>query len=245
MKKMSELLPGDQVWSLDASGKIVRDEILAFMDIQHDVIEGIKKQRIFVSIKTESGKTIKLTQNHLIFKKQTSTGDIKHNITSFAIDKSSTYFPPIQQPLEVSFASKARPGELIFVVNFSSSFSSATLRPETVLEVNVIESASGAFAPLTRHGSIVVNDVVASCYAVVESHRLAHTVMMPIRYFHSLRKWLSYWTPNTFYSSSNASALQATECKRQQCDDEGVILYAKFLHYVGSKIIPSYLFWGD
>ena len=48
---------------------------------------------------------------------------------------------------------------------------------------------SGAFTPLTMQGSIVVDGVLASCYAY-ENHDLAHMTMAPIRWFPELLEWL-------------------------------------------------------
>ena len=42
--------------------------------------------------------------------------------------------------------------------------------------------SSGAFTPITEEGNIVVNDVLASCYASVD-HDLAHIGVTPIRRF--------------------------------------------------------------
>ena len=43
----------------------------------------------------------------------------------------------------------------------------------------------GAFVPLTKSGNIVVDGVLASCYASVH-HAIAHLGMAPMRYFPQL-----------------------------------------------------------
>ena len=43
----------------------------------------------------------------------------------------------------------------------------------------------GAFVPLTKSGNIVVDGVLASCYASVH-HDIAHLGMAPMRYFPQL-----------------------------------------------------------
>ncbi|CAF1538967.1 unnamed protein product [Didymodactylos carnosus] len=48
---------------------------------------------------------------------------------------------------------------------------------------------------------IVVNDILASCYANVLSHNLAHLIMAPLRFYYTLSKYLCINEP--FHSDSN------------------------------------------
>lgn len=48
----------------------------------------------------------------------------------------------------------------------------------------------GIYAPLTREGNIVVNSVVASCYAMIKNHELAHAAFAPFRMYTYLTEWL-------------------------------------------------------
>ena len=234
MKRMDELRSGDEVWAVDSTGKIIRDEILTFMDIQSDQVDGVTLKRMFVSIKTETGKTIRMTRNHMIFKGK-STSRIKSNF--------SNTFEQMQSPI-ASFAAKIKSGETLFFVDFPLQPHSAILRQAVVTDVQFVTSTSGAFAPLTKTGTIVVDNVVASCYAVVESHKMAHAATAPIRYFYSTKRWLNLWTPFPVWSS-NSNNLKTLKKTNESCVEEGVMFFAKALYSAGSKIIPSDLFWGD
>ena len=47
----------------------------------------------------------------------------------------------------------------------------------------------GAFVPLTVEGNIMVDNMMASCYASL-NHDLAHIGMTPIRWFPELIQWI-------------------------------------------------------
>ena len=47
----------------------------------------------------------------------------------------------------------------------------------------------GAFVPLTMDGNVLVDGVLASCYASVD-HDVAHFGMAPMRWFPVMSKWI-------------------------------------------------------
>ena len=237
---MDELRVGDPVWSMDKSGKIVQDEILTFIDIQHDVHAGRTRNRMFISISTASKKNIRMTKNHLIFKEQKSY--LRKNSTD-ALNLSHS-INLNHENSHHSFAALVEPGESVYKVDYSNKLFNAFIRPDLVTNVEMLSSTSGAFAPLTGHGTIVVDDVVASCYAVVYSHKVAHVAMTPFRYYYVMQKWLNSWLwfPTQLH---NNTTQQKIEFQLQPEQDEGVTYFAKILYKFGSNIIPSDLFWGD
>lgn len=101
----------------------------------------------------------------------------------------------------------------------------------------------GVFAPLTAEGTLVVNDVVVSCYAVVHSHSLAHLVYGPLRILHnfqlSLRRlWENSLKPLTVVSIGKVSSSQVGE-------SVGVHWYASSLYHVAEYVLPSDWLYHD
>lgn len=80
------------------------------------------------------------------------------------------------------WAEKLAMGDEILVV--SSEINNQT-QWEEILEIdNIVKQ--GLMAPLTEQGTIVVNNVHASCYALVKSHQIAHLALAPYRLYHRL-----------------------------------------------------------
>ena len=52
-------------------------------------------------------------------------------------------------------------------------------------EIEIIEwvEEKGVYAPLTESGTVLVDEILASCYANIEQHYLAHWVFKPYVYF--------------------------------------------------------------
>ena len=49
---------------------------------------------------------------------------------------------------------------------------------------------TGYIAPLTNHGTLLVNNIHASCYAEINSHLVADWAVTPIKYWYKLRKYI-------------------------------------------------------
>lgn len=96
---------------------------------------------------------IELTKRHLIF-----------------ASKANTTFQTI-------FAEKIKPGDLVKVLSPTNSSELITAK---VTKVS-LQRKRGAFAPLTEEGTILVNGVLASCYALTENQNTAHMSFLPWR----------------------------------------------------------------
>lgn len=55
------------------------------------------------------------------------------------------------------------------------------------------EERKGAIAPITLEGTIVVDGVAASCYAVLKHHALFHLAMAPARFLYYISKRTANW----------------------------------------------------
>lgn len=56
---------------------------------------------------------------------------------------------------------------------------------ETITDViDVLKQ--GYIAPLTQEGTLMVNNIAASCYATINDHHLAHAVVAPMRWWYAL-----------------------------------------------------------
>ena len=232
--RMDQLKPGDKVYSVDSNGKVVEDRILTFMDLKSDQTRGKKMKRLFTSIKTRSG-AVKMTGNHLIFKANDYKTIPEDKLISSSNDTTDAYQSFFS--FTVSFAAKMKAGDTIFKVYSSDDISTATIRQEIVTQVESVVSTSGAYAPLTTRGKIVVDNTLASCYAVIESHDLAHAVMTPYRYYHVIQTWERSRVqdlPGPRYNSNLNESIS-----------EGISFYAQVLFDIGALFIPGTYFWAN
>lgn len=67
---------------------------------------------------------------------------------------------------------------------------------DQIVSVNYV-SRDGIYAPLTRQGNIVVDSVLASCYAVISDHEMAHLSFAPVRWMSYINQWLFGLQPDT------------------------------------------------
>ncbi|XP_077435658.1 indian hedgehog B protein-like [Vanacampus margaritifer] len=156
-KQMRDLHPGDRV--LASSATDGRGGLL-FSPVLSFLDLQTNVTKIFTLIGTNTGLNITLTAAHLIFvadcEGRLSKGDVR-----------------------TSFASGVKPGQCILT-------SQGTETTRAVVTFVEERRSTGLYAPLTQHGSIVVNSVLASCYAAVDNHHLAHWVLAPLRFVRTL-----------------------------------------------------------
>lgn len=134
------------------------------------------------------------------------------------------------------FAEQIKIGDVILV-----SDSNNVMTEDTVVEITGV-IRTGVYAPLTEIGTVVVNDIVVSCYATVDSQVLADWAFLPLRLVWNVeqgfkRLWnilsrpLEIWTVNpTTRAVTNSRTIPT-----------GVHWYAKMLYIIADYLIPSHL----
>ncbi|CAF1277827.1 unnamed protein product [Adineta steineri] len=99
-------------------------------------------------------------------------------------------------------AKNIRVGMNVFVMNNNGLLSNETIS-------NVIDVIKqGYIAPLTQEGTLIVNNIVASCYATINNHYLAHAALAPMRWWYNLfgKETISnenngiHWFPKMLYA---------------------------------------------
>lgn len=148
--------------------------------------------REFVKITTDGGATISVTPAHLLMVWKATLKQTKF-----------------------IFAEQVEEDDFV-LVNINSS-----LEPRRVINISS-ELSKGVYAPLTREGTIIVNSITASCYALVDSQSIAHWSFMPVRAYNLVKHYL------VDESSPKTSSIQ-----------NGVHWYAKTLYTIKDYLLPS------
>ncbi|XP_072376027.1 protein hedgehog-like [Diabrotica undecimpunctata] len=130
------------------------------------------------------------------------------------------------------FAKSISVGDKLLVSNNSHS-----VVTDSVIEVSGVVR-TGVYAPLTAAGTLVVNDVVASCYAVMDSQAIAHWAFLPVRLGWNLKKatlrvWDVISRPFRAWSQDSVAVRKISE--------PGVHWYPKMLYTVAQYLMPSHM----
>ncbi|KAK5877770.1 hypothetical protein CesoFtcFv8_025245 [Champsocephalus esox] len=152
-------------------------------------------RRLFYVIETEAGEKITLTAAHLLFVGQNNTDNTEE--------------------MSAVFASQVQTGQTVFVFDAERR----RLEPACVKRIFTHEY-EGSFAPVTVQGTVVVDQVLASCYAVIQDHDLAHWALAPVRFF--------YWVNSLLYQRPTGA------------QPDGVHWYSKILFQLGTWLLDSH-----
>lgn len=133
------------------------------------------------------------------------------------------------------FAENIKVGDVLLV-----SDSNNNMIEDSVIGIKGV-IRTGVYAPLTDIGTVVVNDVVVSCYATIDSQSLADWSFLPlrlalnvekafVRLWDILSKPLGAWSSNSVISVTSSRTIPV-----------GVHWYAKMLYTMGDYLVPSHL----
>ena len=236
--RMHLLQVGDRVLTIDDQGHAHFSDVILFFH------RDVTAQAQFLKIESDSGRTLELTANHLVF-----VSRAEDSVTS--------------QTFEAIFAKNVRAGDFIQIVDANATSSHApAARVERVRRVTSLY-ARGLFAPLTRSGTLVVNDHVTSCYAQIESHTIAHLALAPVRLVTSLRdvvtssfsfilQHLNLLSPRVDVTShqhgvvsTDSSDDVTNTLTSQPLTLDGVHWYAHLLHTLAHYVIPPSLMFSE
>ncbi|XP_040922196.1 sonic hedgehog protein A [Toxotes jaculatrix] len=192
-KAVKDLQSGDKVLAADEDGKPIYTDFIMFID------QDSTTRRLFYVIETDLGQKITLTAAHLLF--------VGHD----------NYTEKADKRMSAIFASQVQRGQKVFVFDAERS----RLQPVTVKRIYTQEH-EGSFAPMTVQGTVVVDQVLASCYAAIEDHDLAHWALAPVR--------LAHWVSSLLFSSQPQGSAQS----------DGVHWYSKILYQLGTWLLDSH-----
>jgi len=209
-KRLDEVRLGERIAALDSRGDVVYSEVIAFLD------RSPSERRQFIRLTTISGRVLTLTPAHLV---------------------------PVQGRSSV-FAAKVQPGDKILVNDVTANAGNDNqvdnrLRWDSVVETKLVLE-EGVFAPLTTEGTLLVDDVVASCYALVDSQSVAHYAFLPLRIWNALTSIFTGKLNDTRYSE-----IRQDDIKRNQSTiQNGVHWYASMLYSLSSYMLPSTMLYN-
>ena len=251
-KSLSDLSVGDSVLASNGDGTFDFSPVILFLDRDPDEF------RRFVTIRTESGHELTLTPSHLLYARDDSSADSMNSIEDFTPSKRVPVGPmgsanSIEDPspkstaensnqesdFEVFYAREIDEGMHVLVLG-----GDGLARPSRVVSVEAA-ARRGVYAPLTAAGNLVVDGVLASCYALVDSQSVAHAAFAPVRWWEGARRWLLLGGSMKSIEESPPRLMAGDSNYRGQKPKEehfvGVHWYAKWLYGLGELLLPSHL----
>lgn len=153
----------------------------------------VSRREFYVFETEKPNRKLRLTPAHLVF--------ITNNVTD--------------DDMTAVFASNVKPGQQVFVVDEALDH----LKAVTVERIYV-EEYEGSYAPVTSQGTIIVDHVLASCYAVIEDHKWAHWAFAPVRFGHALMSF--------------TGLVKKREDIRQR---DGIHWYSDILYHIGTLLL--------
>jgi len=185
VKQMKDLVIGDEVETVSMNSKkrnapgsndqqqrqqITGEKIYTWLHRDETAV------RDFVEIHLATGNKICMTEDHFIMRAK------NNNANGEATKKN-------KKPYEFVTAAQVRLGDVLYQ-HIRGTCLVATV---PVIGIELLKQRAGVYAPATLSGTILVDDIVCSCYAQFErftSHKLAHMALAPMRWTSSTKKMM-------------------------------------------------------
>ncbi|XP_015176686.1 PREDICTED: sonic hedgehog protein A isoform X2 [Polistes dominula] len=239
-KRLDEIQLGERVAAMNSKGELIYSEVIAFLD------KAPREKRQFVRIHTESGRMLTLTPAHLvpikdksmIFAARVKIGD-KILIVDNENEDTITTTNNNNNNINIEIMENHLNNKV-----YSGGNQQHRLRWDRVIETKLVLEM-GVFAPLTTEGTLLVDDVIASCYAVIDSQTLAHYSFFPLRIWKRLESFFVERPPFSVQKTEPIIGQQRTNNETTSIimeDNEkniGVHWYASFLYSFASTVLPS------
>lgn len=215
---MSRLAVGDRILSVDSAGHFQFEPVIGFLHRSPNATAA------FRHVETANKQVLTVTPDHLVFSAA----------RSYSADAAASFLTADASFLtaKASFSARLRPNDSsVYVVKGSPGHPEGRPGVSAVTMVTTSTLSVGLYAPLTASGTVVVDGVVASCYAAIESHVTAHLTVAPLRLQSHVGEFL-----RRLISPSVAAVTS------DPVEGEGIHWYAQLMYALGRRIIPSH-FW--
>lgn len=206
-RRVDELRRGDVVRAVDESGALVDSEVILWLD--RDPAE----RRLFYRLSTASGRRLTVTPGHLLY--------VLDADSAAAGNRSA-------QHARVTFVKHVIEGDYVL-----ASAEGGAVAAERVTAVELVHER-GVYAPLTRHGTLLANGVLASCYAMVDDQHTAHSAFLPVRWAVNVREFMLHLLE---HFGARAAAARASRPAAEE-PSSGVHWYASFLYSLSDYVLP-------
>lgn len=249
--KNAGCFPEDSTVLLESGARIsmsslrVGDKIAAMDSVSGDLVysevimfldRDVDRTRSFVNILTESGELLSITDSHLV-----------HVVKKDTCEKASC--------VETIFAGNVELGHHVLVNRDGNIFY------DRVVKIDV-KRLRGVYAPLTATGTLVVDNVVASAYAVIDSQAIAHAAFAPVRLANFVAENFNYLisavtmaeptVKNMNYNEISSNSIEIGENSDNTLSkithrtmrlpsSDGIHWYANLLYSVADNILPGHL----
>ncbi|KAF6001612.1 hypothetical protein F1559_000026 [Cyanidiococcus yangmingshanensis] len=173
---MRGIRPGMQVMGADQHGRLVPDTVLSWLHYEPSAVGEV------LVIATASGKRLRLTRHHLVYRLQQQQQQQKDRYMNenWYQRRPGT---ELGSAFEAVYAERVRVDDALY--------DAVSRSLDRVVSIESAQTLHGLYAPLTRTGRLVVDGLLVSCYGTYPSHAVSHAVLWPARVDTLRGRWAS------------------------------------------------------